>query len=182
MEFSDVIATRRSVRAFSDRPVTPETIEKVLQAARWAPSWKNLQCWDFLILRDKGQIEELAESGAFGKNTWLRLAPVIIVACGKPAESGAMNDISYYAVDVAIAMQQLMLGATDLGLGTCWIGIFDGDQLQSRLDIPGDSKVVALTPLGYPAEQRSLGERIVEGAARTRHRRPIEDIIHYDRW
>lgn len=182
MELFDVIEARRSVRTFSDRDVEPEKIERVLEAARLAPSWKNLQCWSFVVVTDRAAIENLATSGALGGNTWARRAPVLIVACGDPAASGDRYGIPYYAVDVAIALQQLVLAATDLGLGTCWIGVFEEPKVRSALGIPQDQKIVALTPLGYPSERMGAYERAARAVVQSKKRRALSDIVHYERW
>jgi len=91
-------------------------------AARLAPSWANKQCWSYVVVKDKAKIEKLANGIV---NSWLKQAKVVIVACGDPKKSGSRNGIDYYLVDVAISMEHLVLAATDLCLGTCWIGTFD---------------------------------------------------------
>jgi nitroreductase len=115
MEFMDVVAARKSVRGYAEREVEEEKLAKVLEATRLAPSWANRQCCKYVVVKDKAKIEEL--SGSI--NPWLRQAPVVVVACADPADSGSRNGMEYFLVDVGISMQQLVLSATDLGLGTC---------------------------------------------------------------
>ncbi|MFH1327333.1 MAG: nitroreductase family protein, partial [Candidatus Bathyarchaeota archaeon] len=145
MEFIDVVATRKSVRGYANKEVEEEKLTKILEAARMAPSWANKQCWNYIVVKEKAKIDELVGRNI---NSWLKKAPVIIVACGDPKESGSRNGMDYYLVDVAISMEHLVLAATNLGLGTCWIGFFDEAKVKQVLGVPENIKVVALTPLG----------------------------------
>ena len=112
MEFMDVVATRKSVRSYADKPVEEEKLVKVFEAVRLAPSWANKQCCKYIVVKDKTKIKELAG----GLNGWLKEAPIIVVACADPKDSGDRNGINYYLVDVGISMQQLVLAATDVAL------------------------------------------------------------------
>ena len=118
MEFMNVVAARKSVRSYVDKPVEEEKLSKVLEAARLAPSWANRQCCNYIVVKDKTKIQELA--GGF--NGWLKQAPVIVVACADPKGSGAHDGMNYYLVDVGVYLQQLVLAATDVELGTCGLG------------------------------------------------------------
>lgn len=182
MDVFEAIKIRKSIRRFSERAIEKEKLKQILEAARLAPSWKNWQCWSYIVIDDTQLIRELAATGGFGSNTWLRDAPCVIVACGDPKGSGDRNDIRYYAVDVAISMEQLVLAATDLGLGTCWIGIFEESVLKSSLNIPDDLKIVALTPVGYPADKGFFYYKLRSKATNTKRRRSMTDIVHYNRW
>ena len=181
MEFSDVIKTRKSVRKFSEQAVEDEKIERILECARLAPSWANKQCWHFVVIRDLEAIKTIATSGVM-VNKWLRKAPAIIVACGDPNLSGRYNEMDYFLVDVAIAMEHLVLAATNLGLGTCWIGAFDEAKIKGRLGIPDGILVVALTPVGYPAKRKSIKEEMTKMIVQSKKRKPLAEIVHYDRW
>lgn len=184
MEFFDVIDCRHSVRTYRADPVPDELIVKCLEAARMAPSWRNGQCWRFLIVRDAATISQLAAQRIYGYpiNHWLRSAPVVVVACAEPGESGLHGDLPYWAVDTAIALEHLVLAATALGLGTCWIGGFNEDTVRKLLGIPAHIRVVALTPLGYPAEREAVFGRFVKTIARSRRRKPLAGIVRYERW
>lgn len=149
MEFMEVVSSRKSVRDYSDKEVEEEKLTKILEAARLAPSWANKQCCRYIIVKDKAKIQELA--GGF--NGWLRKAPVVLVACADPKESGSHNGMDYYLVDVGISMQQLILAATDLGLGTCWIGSFEESKIKRILMVPEKIRVIALTPWVTPQMQ-----------------------------
>jgi nitroreductase len=178
MEFMDVVASRKSVRGYADRKVEEEKLAEVLEAARLAPSWANKQCCKYVVIRDRAKMKEL--SG--GINPWLKQAPVVLAACADPADSGSRNGMDYYLVDVGISMQQLVLAATDLGLGTCWIGAFDEAKVKKLLQVPENVKVVALTPVGYPAENEGLRSKLARRFVAADKRKPIEEMVHREKW
>jgi len=174
MDFYEVIETRRSVRAYKPDPVPDEVLKKVLNAARIAPSGSNRQPWKFIIIKEserKKKMIDLCEGQKF-----VAEAPVLIVACGRNIHynrGGWMGDYSMI-VDVAIAMDHLTLAARAEGLGTCWIGSFDNEGIKKFLNIPEDVNVVALTPLGYPANPDVFQP--------VRDRKKLEEIISYETW
>jgi nitroreductase len=182
MDFTELVQARRSVRTFSGEEVSEKIIRQVVECARLAPSWKNQQCWHFIVIRDKERIAEIVSAGMVLGNSWLKKAPVLLVACGDPLKSGDRGGIPYYLVDVSIALEHIVLGATEMGLGTCWVGIFDEKKLMECLDIPKNLKIVALTPLGYPADNMSVRERLTKAAIGSKRRKPLEEIIHYEKW
>lgn len=181
MEFTDVVKLRRSVRKFRTQEVENEKIEQILECARLAPSWANKQCWSFVIVKNKEKIKLLSKAAGV-VNIWLKKAPIIIVACGDPRLSGIRNGIEYFIVDVAIAMEHLILAAADLGLGSCWIGAFDEDRIKEVLEIPNNIRVVAITPFGYPAKKVGMQENITRVILRSQKRKPLSEIVHYDKW
>jgi nitroreductase len=178
MDFMNVVASRKSVRGYADRPVEEEKLSKILEAARLAPSWANKQCCRYVVVKDKAKIQELA----CGFNGWLKQAPVIIVACADPKDAGTHDGMNYYLVDVGISMQQLILAATDMELGTCWIGGFDEAKVKKALDVPENIKVVAMTPLGYPADKEGFGSKLRETVIGGGKRKPLAEIIHQEKW
>lgn len=178
MEFMEVISARKSVRDYSAKDVEEEKLTKILEAARLAPSWANKQCCQYIVVKNKETISELSSF----LNPWLKQAPVVLVACANPKDSGSRNGMDYYLVDVAISMQQLILAATDVGLGTCWIGAFDEEKVKKALEVPEDIKVVALTSVGYSADKESLRSKIAKKFAGSANRKPIENIVHRDKW
>ncbi len=167
MEFMEIVRQRRSIRSYRPDPVPPEQIETILEAARLAPSWANGQCTSFLVVTDPEVKHALAQAG----NEWIEAAPVIIVACAHPKQSATKEDQPYYLLDVGIALEHLVLAATELGLGTCWVGWFDEAQARRALDVPEEVRVVASTPLGYPAEHPE-----------PRPRKNLAEMVHRDRW
>jgi nitroreductase len=177
MDFKDVVANRKSVRSYSNQAVEEEKLTGILEAARIAPSWANKQCCNYIVVRDKAKIEALA--GMFF--SWIKEAPIILAACADPKESGVRNGMDYYLVDVGISMQQLVLAATSEGLGTCWIGAFDEAKVKKVLEVPKNVKVIALTPVGYPAEESmkiKIGKKLI-GAGK---RRSLEEMVHKEKW
>lgn len=173
MDIFQVISDRRSIRKYKDIPVEQEKIERILNAARLAPSWKNTQCWRFLVLTKPEQREKVLT--AFpddnpGKKA-IAMAPVVIVVCGNPAESDVENGINYFVADVAIAFEHLCLSAHALGLGTCWMGWFDEARVKVSLGIPDAIRIVGMTPLGYPDQE-----------PKARPRKELSEIVFFDEW
>jgi nitroreductase len=184
MEFFEVVASRHSVRTYRPEPVPEELIVQCLEAAQAAPSWRNSQCWRFMVVQSRELIERLAAQRVYGYriNSWLTSAPAVVVACADPRESGQHGDLPYWAVDTAIALEHLVLAATALGLGTCWIGGFDEERVRRLLSIPEPIRVVAYTPLGYPAERESLMGRTVKAIARSHSRKSLAETVYWGRW
>jgi nitroreductase len=151
MDVLEAIRTRRSVRAYSARPIPDEVMRRMRQALRSAPSARNSQPWHFILVTDHQLRQELAK--AANDRLWMAAAPVTVVACGLPEQAfkkmgGYGNSVD---VDVAIAVDHLTLAAAGDGLGTCWIGAFDEAAAKRALGVPEAVKIVAMTPLGYPA-------------------------------
>ncbi|HHV61406.1 MAG TPA: nitroreductase [Firmicutes bacterium] len=137
--------TRRSVRRYLRDDIPDEDLTKILEAGRTAPSAANRQPWRFVVVRDPKIREKVA--AACNGQTWMADAAVILAGIGVPGESQ-----KWYAVDVTIAMQTMILVASSLGYGTCWIGAFDEDKVKEVLGIPKEMRVIALTPIGKPSE------------------------------
>jgi nitroreductase len=177
MEFWKVIEKRKSVRRFKDEPVPREKIKRVLEAARLAPSWKNSQPWEYVVVDDPDKVKALRT----GLNKLIN-APVFVVACGLPSKSGRHNEQDYYLVDVSISMQQLVLAATNEGLGTCWMGLVDEPKLKKLFGIPDELKVVAVTPLGFPDE--GLTGKAVEKTVKAviGGKKSLREFVHLNSW
>ncbi len=169
MDVFSAIQARRSIRAYSAREVEQEKLNRVLEAGRLAPSANNRQDWKFIVVRDRETRNRLVE--AAGGQKFLGTAPVVLVICGTEPEKVMMCEQPAYTVDASIALSFMILEACELGLGTCWLGHFDENKVKEILGIPAGVRVVAMTPLGYPAESP---------AARPR-KRP-EEVVSYDRF
>lgn len=161
MDFYEVIRTRRSIRSYKPDPIPEEVLMRILDAARIAPSGSNRQPWKFIVVKDEELRKRLA--AACHNQTFIAEAPVIIVACGYNIHwnrGGYMGDLSML-IDVSIAFTHLILAARAEGLGTCWIGAFDNEEVKKILGVPEDVNVVAVTPLGYPKDEefREPGSR-----------------------
>lgn len=165
MEVMQAIKERRSIRKYKPDPVSDEAIDTVLDAARWAPSWANTQCWRFVVVRDpeiRARLAGTLKATSPGKENRaaaaIRSAPVVIVACAELGKSGyykgeQMTDKGdWFMFDVALAMQNLTLMAHAMGLGTVHVGLFEAKDVASILEIPEGVAVVDMTPLGYPDE------------------------------
>jgi len=170
MDVFEAINKRFSVRSYSDKPVEEEKLERVLEAARLSPSASNRQDWVFIVVKDPQMRRKLAE--ASGGQAFVGEAPVVLVCCGTDPETKMSCDVELYAVDVSIAMSYMMLQAVEEGLGTCWIGAFDQEQVKRLLGIPEGVKVVGLLPLGYPAIT----------AIPPKRRKSLEEIVRYEKW
>lgn len=173
MDIFQVFHDRRSIRKYKDTPVERAKIEQVLDAARLAPSWKNQQCWRFLVLTDadrRALVLEAFPDDNPGKKA-IAAAPVLIVVCGNPAESDVENGIPYFIADVAIAFEHLCLAAHALGLGTCWMGWYDEGLIKRALGIPEEIRIVGITPLGYPDQE-----------PKPRPRKPLSEITCFNHW
>ena len=168
MDLFEAIRGRRSVRSFMDRPIEEEKLCAVLEAGRLAPSARNLQDWRFVVVRDAATRKRLAEAAR--NQEFVGQAPVVIAACGTSDMIMTCGQPAY-ALDVAIAVDHMTLAAVAEGLGTCWIGAFYEDKVKEILGIPEQIRVVALLPLGYPAQ-----------AARPTPRKEIDEILAYERW
>jgi len=167
--FLDLAAARYSVRNYSQQPVEKEKILRVLEAARLAPSAVNYQPWRFFVVTDQDLKEEIWEAY---RGEWMRTAPVIIVACGDHGQSWKRRDGKDHCdVDVAIAVDHLILAAAELELGTCWVCAFDADKVRSALNLPQNLEPVVLIPLGYPGE----------GPVPVKKRKNLEEIVTWNR-
>ncbi len=174
MDIRTAIENRRSVRKYdTTAEVSPDLINDLLDAARLAPSWKNQQCWRFIVVRDPEKKKKLAESLYEGNPAVKALvdAPVVIVVCGDPDASGKLDGKEYYLLDTGLAMQHLMLVAHAQGLGTCWVAWFDEDTARSACNVPAEYKVVAMTPVGFPAKE-----------PQPRPRMELEEMVYLDEW
>ncbi len=169
MQFSKLIKARYSCRAYRPDPVDEGSVAAVVEAARLAPTAANRQPFQLIIIRTQGRETELRR---IYDREWFVKAPVVICACGLPGEAWVRKDGSnYFQVDVAIAMDHLILAAADLGLGTCWIAAFNVAAAREVLGLPAEIEPVVFTPLGYPADEPKPKER-----------KPAVELVRYDRW
>lgn len=184
MDTLEAISSRRSVRKFSDRPVEAEKLQAVLEAVRQSPSWANMQCWRLVVVQDpatKATISELSYVESFFAPRGYKFnpamkglaeAPVVIVACAVPEQSGELAGQQYYLTDIGVASENLMLAAHALGLGTVFVGVFDEEKLGELLEIPAGVRIVGLFPLGYPAGESKGGPP----------RKSLDEIVCYEKW
>jgi nitroreductase len=151
MEFLELISKRYSVRAYQVRPVEEDKIQKILEAARLAPTAANFQPFRLIVISTHGREDDLRR---IYSREWFVKAPLVIAGCAIRSEAWKrMDGKNYGEIDVTIAMDHLILAATDLGLGTCWIAAFNPQAARDVLSLPDDWEPVAFTPLGYPADR-----------------------------
>jgi nitroreductase len=169
MDFHEAVKSRYSCRDYQDRPVEPEKLDRIIEAARLAPSASNRQEWRFVAVTDPAKRTALTKI-AHGQK-FVGQAPLVIAACaltdGHVMSCGQLS----YTIDVAIALEHIALAATVEGLATCWIGAFDEEPVKKLLGIPADVRVVQLMPLGYAADKRGPGTRMA-----------LRDILMHDEW
>lgn len=180
MDIFDAIKNRHSYRQYKPDPVSDNDLAKILEAARLAPSWKNSQCWRFIIIRDqagKNVLADILPQFNPAANA-VRQAPLTIVACAEIGRSGHGKEGPetdkgdyWYMYDTGLAMENLVLAAAALGLGTVHVGLFDASKVAALLNVPAGYCVVSLTPMGYPAQP-----------AAARPRKEILEIVYYDKF
>jgi nitroreductase len=171
MGVMEAIRTRKSVRAYLDRPVETEKLERILEAGRLAPSASNRQEWRFVVVREPQTRQKLSAAVA-SPAAFIRKAPVILAACaetdGHVMQCGQLS----YPMDVAIALDHITLAAVELGLGTCWIGMLAENQVRATLGIPDRIRVVAMLTVGYPADPTPVEKK----------RLSLDRVAKYERW
>ena len=170
MDIYEAIRTRKSVRAYLDRPIEEGTLERVLEAARLAPSAGNDQEWRFIVVRDRQTRERIAAESA--RQPFIGTAPVLLACCAETDGRVMRCGQPAYPIDVAIAMDHLTLAAAAEGLGTCWIGSFDETLVKQILGIPAGVRVVQLMPLGYPVDPSPVPKSRLE----------LGKILRYEAW
>jgi nitroreductase len=164
MEFYEVISKRRSIRAYKKDTVEDSKLSRILNAARLAPTAANRQPYSLIVVKDEETKQKLKDAYS---QEWFFTAPVIVCACALPDDAWKRNDgKGYVDVDVAIAMDHLILAASAEGLGTCWIAAFKPEVVREVLNIPDNVEPLVLTPLGYP-------ETIPEPT----FRKPLEEMV-----
>ena len=169
MLFPELVKTRYSVRSYKPDPVEDDKLQQVLEAARMAPTASNRQPFQLVVIHTEGREAELRR---IYDKPWFVQAPLVICACGIPADAWTRQDGKCYCdVDVAIAMDHLVLAAADLGLGTCWIAAFDPAAAREVLGLPDDVEPIAFTPLGCPRDQ-----------PRVKMRKALAGLVRYERW
>ena len=169
MDFQELINKRYSVRAYKPDPVEASKLEKVLDAARLAPTAASRQPFQVIVVHTSGKEADL--NRIYGRD-WFVQPPLVIGICGIPSQAWVRRDgKSYVDVDVSIAMDHLILAAADQGLGTCWIGAFDPIAARDVLGLPADVEPIAFTPLGYPADLPGQKKR-----------KPLSDLVRYEHW
>ncbi len=177
-DIMETILGRRSVRRYQEKDIPDELLNKILEAARWAPSWANTQAWEFVVVKDRS-IKEKIQATVNNRNpSYLALvnAPVLLVVCGQLKKSGYYNDqyptkfgSEWFMYDLGLATQNLCLAAHDSGLGSVIVGLFDHDRVGEVINLPANHEVLVLIPLGYPDQKPKPPKR-----------RERDEFVHYE--
>lgn len=168
-EFIKLAQERSSIRKYSNKEVSCEVINQIIESARIAPSAVNFQPWKFLIIKGEKSKQIVRESY---KREWFATAPLYIIACGNHQEAWhrSFDGKDHTDIDIAIAVEHICLSATSAGLGTCWVCNFDATKLKTDLSLPEDLEPIAIIPLGYPEG---------DGDVRPKKRKTTEEIVQW---
>ncbi|MEN8126321.1 MAG: nitroreductase family protein [Planctomycetota bacterium] len=169
MDIMDTIKDRYSCRAYQAKPIEPEKLSILIEAARLAPSARNIQDWRFVIVTDAEKRRSLQSAAA--NQPFVDQAPVVIAACSCTNKRMNLCGQPYASINVSIALEHIALAATSLGLATCWIGSFKPYSVREILNIPADIEIVELMTVGYPADKRISPKRL-----------PADQIACYEKW
>ena len=161
------IKERYSVRKFQNKPIEQEKLDVILEAARLAPSASNKQTWKFVVIKDSEKRKQLTEICKGQK--FVSEAPITIAICNTNLDYVMTCGMNAPVIDGTIAAEHIVLQATELGLGTCWIGSFYHDKMAELINLPKDYKIVALLPVGYPAIEKG-----------NRDLKSIEEVVVWD--
>lgn len=169
MDIQEIILTRRSIRDFTEKPVSEKTIKRLLEAAMYAPSARNYQPWHFIVTKDRERLDRLSEIHPYAG--MLQSATAAIMVC---ADRNLEPNDRYNAQNAAAATQNILLSAHEAGLGSCWLGVYPREdrmnKISSFLQLPDNILPVSLIALGYPAEEKEQPDRF------------NPQRIHYERW
>ena len=171
METWDALRARRNVRAYTDATIPQEHLERILEAGRRTPSSMNQQGWDFVVVRDRDDLEELSKAWRHADHVRTSAATIVLVIPG--TDDRDERDTLWF--DLGQATMSIMLAAADLGIGSGHASIGDQALVRSLLGIPEDREPATLIALGFPAD-RPLAP--IAGPKR----RPFDDVVHLDRW
>jgi len=169
MDVSEAIEVRRSIRKYKNTEVEDEKLDKIIESARIAPSAANRQEWKFVVVKDADTKIKLVE--ACHGQKFVAEAPVLVAACSTESEKIMPCGQSAYTVDLSIALSFMILRATELELGTCWLGAYDENMVKNILNIPDDIKIVGMVTIGYPDEKLDA-----------RPRKTTEEIVTLEKW
>ena len=168
MAILEPVRKRYSCRSYLDKPIEHDKLAEIFEAARLAPSARNLQDWRFVVVTDKQTRTKVAQ--AANNQMFLAQTAAIIAACSNSDDVMRCGQ-RVGPIDVAIALEHICLQATHLGLATCWIGSFYPEKVRAVLGIPDDIEVIELMGLGYPADE-----------PKEPRRESIEKIVCYEKW
>jgi len=171
LDVLEAIRERRSIRAFTDEKLSEKDVERLIDAARWAPSAGNTQPLELVVVKDKEMKRKLSEAAL--NQTFIQKAPVVIVVCADlnrvSRGYGSRGKNLYSLQDTAAATENILLAAQELGLATCWVGAFRDKEVAKAVKAPKNMKPVAIVPVGHPAERPVAPPK-----------RSVNEIVHYE--
>jgi nitroreductase len=165
MDALETIRTRRVVRAYSDQPVGMEELTRIIDAGRHAMSARNLQPWQFVVVRERATLREMGALCTTGR--YVAEAPAAAVVLKD------RGNTRWADVDCAHAVQNMANAAWAMGLGTCWVGNFDAQKLAALLGIPEEWPIFTVLPFGYPSASNPPQAKALK---------PRTEVVHYERW
>ncbi|MHA1906603.1 MAG: nitroreductase family protein [Candidatus Thorarchaeota archaeon] len=181
VELLEEIRKRRSGRAYDTKPVPQEMIDSIIEAGRWAPSCANKQTWDFVVLSDLDVLTQAHEALSRG-NVWAKRAPVMILMVTREDGGCSTHDLPYFMMDIGLATQNMLLQAVHLGLLGHPTAGWNEDLLKEVLRIPIEYRIGAVVFFGYEGSVEDLDERTKEKEGKLRTRKPLEEVLHINRW
>ena len=168
-EILDAILTRRSIRSYTDKEISEESMNTILKSAMYAPTARNFQSWRFIVVRDRKNLKKIEEVQPY--NTLLEHAKAAVIVCAQ-LETDAHK--LFFQQDCGAAIENLMLAAHGLGIGSVWLGVYPREQLiegiTKAFGLPKDVVPIGVVALGYPAEEKPDPERFDQSK------------IHYEQW
>jgi nitroreductase len=165
----EVIKARGSIRSYKDKPIPKQALLDILEAARMAQSAANRQPWEFILVTDKTTKKKLVPVA--GKQSFVGEAAAVLVCLANPEESASVGPFEGFLIDLAIAIENMVLTAWDLGIGSCWIGAYSEQKVKELLDVPRNVRVTSLLALGYPDERPG-----------PKYRKDLDEIVHYEKY
>jgi nitroreductase len=169
----DAIRTRRNVRRFDDRPIPPEALDRIVAAAALAPSSMNEQRWAFVVCRDRGRLEELSRAGDYMDHVARSTAAIAFLT----PRAEDVSERESIAFDLGQAVENAMLAAWDLGIGSCHASVYDEPRVRGRLEYPPEMTCDLVVSFGYPADPASLAPPGSRGG-----RKILSDLRHEERF
>jgi len=165
MSCVDKLLTRRSIRKFKDTPIPDEVMQKILEAGRQSPSAINVQPWHFIVVTDQ-KLKDKLGNGLL--NRMIRNSAFTLIGCYAP---GNLFTKRYPPTDTAIAMQSMVLAAHLQGVGSCWLGDYNENNIRKLFNVPNKIQILAVIAFGYPDEE-----------PKPKKKKKMEEIFHYDKW
>lgn len=173
MDTWDAISRLRAIRSFSDQPLDPSHLDRILRAGRRAPSSKNTQRWAFVVCQDRGHLGELSKVGPFAGHIAGAAAAVALVT----PDAEHVDQRGWIMLDAGQAAQNMMLAAWDLGVGSAHAAVYDDALARDLLGYPDQQRCDLILSLGYPADPSMMSRPLGKGG-----RQPFEEIVHWERW